>query len=120
MKFLLALMAIAGLVVHVVIFLFVANRPSSPWSGVGDSGICIQLAHNIVVGHGYQFAGTPTAFRAPLYPLFLAGLMLVWPFKWRLALRIMQLGLTICTAAACASLARRWGAQWQVAFILGL
>lgn len=35
-----------------------------------------EIAQNIATGHGVSYAGTPTAFRVPLYPIFLAALTL--------------------------------------------
>jgi len=113
-------MTIVALLVHVAIFLFVANKDSSPWSGGGDAAIYKELARNISVGRGYTFAATPTACRAPFYPITLAGLMLIWPLKWRYSLRAIQLCITLCTSALCGTLAKKWGGQWRVGFLFGL
>ena len=119
-SYLLRYLILAALGVHLAIFLFVANRISSPYSGGGDATIYINLAQNISAGRGFTFAGTPTAFRAPLYPLILAKLMAVWPSEWRLLLRAIQLIITLCTAAACGVLAKKWGGHSHVAFLLAL
>lgn len=111
---------IAALAVHLALFLIIANRDSAPWSGGADTGIYISLAQNLSIGRGYTFAGTPTAFRAPMYPMLLARLMRLWPSRWRLLLRAIQLCGTICTAVACGALAKKWGGQERVAFLFGL
>jgi hypothetical protein len=111
---------IGALAVHIAVYCIVANKASSPWSGGGDTGIYINLAQNISVGRGYALGGTPTAFRAPFYPLLLAEFMVLWPSRWPLLLRTIQLCATLCTAAICGALAKKWGGQGRVAFLFGL
>lgn len=45
-----------------------------PLSPGGDDRQYAEIAENLAEGRGYLWGGAPTAYRAPLYPLFLAGL----------------------------------------------
>jgi 4-amino-4-deoxy-L-arabinose transferase-like glycosyltransferase len=67
-----------------------------------------QIATNILAGHGFAWGpGDPTSIRPPLYPALLAG-------TWRVAgsinlqaVRVIQIGLSLCTAALIYALGRR-------------
>ncbi len=63
------------------------------------------LAQGIAGGHGIAYAnGPPTAFRVPLYPIFLAGLTLGHRAFWPIA--IAQSAIGALTALYAAQLAR--------------
>ena len=47
---------------------------SVPLSPAGDDRQYWSIAESLASGGGYSWRGAPTAYRAPLYPLFLAGL----------------------------------------------
>ena len=63
----------------VVRLLFVAfyPYPSDPFSD-GDAIEYHSIAKSLLEGNGYAYAGSLTARRAPLYPLFLAGMHLLF------------------------------------------
>jgi hypothetical protein len=58
-SYLLRYLVLAALGVHLAIFLFIANRISSPYSGGGDATIYLNLVQNISAGRGFTFASTP-------------------------------------------------------------
>ncbi len=65
------------------------------------------LARQIAEGHGYAFPGfAPTAFRVPLYPIFLAAVTQGRQDFW--AVLIAQALLSAGTVACVAWLARMW------------
>lgn len=99
---------IAAILAHVAIIVFARNRINTPWSGGGDTREYVEIAQNIVAGDGYTFAHEPTAFRAPLYPVFISILMRVLPVHWPILLRILQLAACIATAMIGGELAARW------------
>ena len=99
---------VAAILAHVGIIVVTGNRIDTPWSGGGDTHEYVEIAQNIVAGDGYTFAHEPTAFRAPLYPVFIAILMRVLPVDWPILLRILQLAACIATAIVGGELAARW------------
>src|SRR5262245_33798520 len=61
----------------IIIFAFAARVAVRWYSGEqqfweGGYGFFFTLAQSIATGNGVSFGGTPTAFRVPLYPMFLA------------------------------------------------
>src|SRR5579883_2854364 len=46
----------------------------APLSAGGDDRQYAEIADNLAAGRGFARRGGPTAYRAPLFPLFLAGL----------------------------------------------
>src|SRR5437764_13853769 len=64
-------------------------------------GFFFELAHNIAAGNGLAFdGGTPTAYRVPLYPLFLSAVTLgqqafVSVLLWQ---SLIGAGTVLCTA----------------------
>jgi len=79
----------------------------TPWGGGGDTQAYVLLAHNLVEGHGYAYAGEPTALRAPAYPLLLAGTMKLLGNYALSGMRWMQFGEGLATVLLCAAAARR-------------
>src|SRR5262249_19998345 len=65
-----------------IIFFAFAARVVVRWYSGGQKfwesgyGFFFTLAQNIAAGNGVSFGGTPTAFRVPLYPMFLAAVTL--------------------------------------------
>lgn len=45
-----------------------------------------QVAHSLVLGHGYSYYGSPSAFMPPAYPLLLAGLFKLLGEGWQVYL----------------------------------
>lgn len=74
-------------------------------------------AERLVAGQGYVAPdGRPTAFRPPLYPLLLAGVLWAGP----VGIAVLQVTLGVGTAALTAALGRRLGlGRWSV-FAAGL
>ena len=92
------------------------------WSGGDDAPRYAAVAHNLITGRGYSYADKPTAYRAPLYTLLIAGVMRIAPDSWPLLLRTLQFFASILTAGICGVLARRLfgDAAGQIAFLLAL
>lgn len=97
-----------GVLAHLGAAIVPGNRLTTPWSGGGDTREYVELARNLASGDGYTFAQQPTAFRAPVYPLLLAGLMRIAPTDWPLILRTLQFLASVATALLCGILAARW------------
>ena len=108
MKWVLRATIALGFLAQLSIVFIAGNQMAGALSGHGDGSIYVALAHNIAEGRGYTFADTPTAFRAPLYPVLLAGLMRLSPSYWPLLTRLLQFALALSTAAICGRLARKW------------
>src|SRR5712692_4946354 len=81
------LLAVAGVLLRVASTLIAGNRLTTPWRVGGDSEFYVRLASTVANGMGFTYAGQPTAFRPPLYPLFLAGMMKLFGDPYRLATR---------------------------------
>ena len=114
-SFLCWLVLLSLLAAHLFVAIAPGNRIYTQWSGGGDTRQYVELAENISAGRGYTFAGMPTALRAPLYPLLLAGLMRLSQ-NWAIWIRVLQLVAGIVTAILCGELADRWfGANAGVA-----
>jgi 4-amino-4-deoxy-L-arabinose transferase-like glycosyltransferase len=101
----LAAVCLAGALVR--IGLRIAMPPTDYWNQ-GYSFFRI-LARNLSAGHGYALeAGYPTAFRVPLYPLFIAAVQGASDNPWRLI--AAQCLVSVGTIAVTALLARRLAA----------
>lgn len=92
-----------GIALWVVLWLVSGNRVTTPWRVGGDAPYYILLASNIASGRGYSYAGIPSAFRPPLYPLFLAGMIRV---AGRHAFAIVRFLQLVCGVIAVLLLAR--------------
>lgn len=95
----------AGVAIRLLVAVIPGNRINPPWGGVGDAPAYALLAHNIVTGHGYGYAGFPTAYRAPMYPLLIAGAMWVFGRNAIEAVRWIQFLGGLATAWFCGSAA---------------
>lgn len=71
-------------------------------AGGGDALFYVRLASNVAEGRGFAYYAGPTAFRPPIYPLFLAGLMRLFGSSALFAARVVQLGVGLATAWLCA------------------
>lgn len=76
------------------------------------------LAHNLFLGAGYTFDGSPTAFRVPLYPVFLMAVYTAFGHSYA-AVRILQALIGGITAALGYVLARNVRGR-KVALFAGL
>lgn len=90
------------------------------WGAGSDSGAYLTLAHNLATHAGLSFSGTPTAFRPPLYPLILAGTILLAPAHFLILVRLLQFGATLVTAWACGEMADLLGGSRLDAAALAL
>lgn len=100
--------AIAGIVL-VAFVLRVAARAAGGAAGFWTNSyyLFFTLAQQIAEGHGYAFPGfAPTAFRVPLYPIFIAAVTQGRQDFW--ALLIAQAVVSAGTVACVAWLARMW------------
>ena len=103
---------ILGLCLRVGLVAFSGNQLRAPWSGGGDAEVYVLLGHNLLEGKGLSYALQPTALRAPGYPLFLAGLMWLFPCNHVLAVRWIQFLLGLGTALLCSRASgRTFGVQ---------
>jgi dolichyl-phosphate-mannose-protein mannosyltransferase len=117
-----ALAVFGGLVMRILIVALPGNELRAPWSGGGDSPVYATLARNVLEGRGYSYAGLPTAFRAPGYPLFLAGMMVLFGAHYVAAVRWLQFGVGLATVWLCARVsARLFGeSAWRPALAIAL
>jgi 4-amino-4-deoxy-L-arabinose transferase-like glycosyltransferase len=96
---------IAAILLRLVLVLMADNKLNAPWGGVGDAPAYLLLSQNLAAGKGYAYAGHPTAYRAPLYPLALAAAIVLAGRHAIEAVRLVQfvLGLLVCYLCACLS-----------------
>jgi 4-amino-4-deoxy-L-arabinose transferase-like glycosyltransferase len=94
-----------GLIVRILIVALPGNAPRTPWGGGGDTPAYLLLAHNLLAGKGYAYAGQPTAYRPPVYPFLLAGAMKVFGSYAIAAVRWLQFLAGLLTACLCSLIA---------------
>jgi hypothetical protein len=94
-------LVVAGVLLRVASTLIAGNRLTTPWRVGGDSEFYIRLASTAAKGMGLTYAGQPTAFRPPLYPLLLAGMMKLFGDEYRLATRFLQCAIGLTTVWLC-------------------
>jgi hypothetical protein len=105
--FFFVLLIAGGVAVRLALTLIAGNRMLTPWRVGGDSVFYVNLASNIANGWGYTYAHLPTAFRPPLYPLFLAGMMKVFGNYYALATRSIQFVAGLVTVWLCGATATK-------------
>ncbi len=76
-------------------------------SGGSDAPVYALLANNLLTQQGFSYAGQPSAFRPPGYPLLLAGFIRVFGARYLLILRWLQFILGLLTIGICAAVASR-------------
>ena len=99
---------ILGIAAHLGFALLGGNHLATPFSGGGDTEKYVLLAQNLLAGRGFGYAGVPTAFRPPLFPMILAALMWISPAHWLILLRALQFLASLLTAWLCGRLSARW------------
>jgi len=110
--YLLSFLIFAGIAGRIFLLILSRSRPEGPFSGGSDAPAYIILGHSILHGHGMAYVGQPTALRAPLYPLVLAGLEALFASHYLLILRVIQSLLSVLSAWVCAKTARQlWNEQ---------
>jgi len=97
----------AGILLRVLVVVYAGNGVSTHLSGGSDAPAYILLAHNLADGRGYTYAGYPDAYRAPIYPILLAGAIKVFGGHALAAMRWFQFLEGLATAFLCAATARR-------------
>ncbi len=102
-------LAVFGLALGVrALFLLSVRQPAASQlaSFAEDSVHYVAMAQRLLAGHGYSFfGGRPDAYVSPGYPLFVAGLMHLFPADPLVAIRWSQAVIGAATAAVAAS----WG-----------
>lgn len=100
-------LVVAGIAIRLSLVLVAGNKINAPWGGVGDAPAYVLLAHNLAAGKGYAYAGHPTAYRAPLYPLALAASVKLFSRHALQVVRITQFAAGLLIAWLCAVIAGR-------------
>lgn len=111
---------VLGIFLRFGVFLLSARSGTTFWSTGNDASAYILLAHNLVDHHGLSFAGTPSAYRPPLYPFLISIAMHITTDQYLVLVRLMQLAASLVTALACGLMARRWGGSLRIAIALAL
>lgn len=105
-------------VILALVVLCLAGFGVRAWFGLGltghvagDAPAYEALARSLAEGRGYvnPHSGQPTAYRAPGYPFFLAGVYTMFPGADFRLLRILQAALSACTIPLVYALARHCG-----------
>ena len=96
---------VLGVIVRILVVALPGNALRSPWGGGGDTPAYVLLAHNLIDGKGYAYAGQPTAYRAPAYPFVLAASMKIFGAHAIAAVRWLQFVGGLLTAYLCAAVA---------------
>lgn len=111
-----AAILIVGILARVLVVALPGNELKPRWSGGGDTPAYVTLAQNLLVGKGYSYAGQPSAFRPPGYPVLLAAMMWLFHNHFAEAVRWLQFGLGLLAVSLCARAgARFFGSQASLA-----
>jgi len=98
---------VTGIFARLVFVLIPGNVLRAQWSGGGDAEAYVLLAQNVVAHRGLTYAGQPTAFRPPGYPLLLAAFMDVFERNYVLAIRLLRFFEVFLCAAIARTLSAR-------------
>jgi len=104
-----------GLTARLALLWISGRAPAGALSGGSDAPAYILLGNAISHGKGMAYVGQATALRAPLYPLILGLLDLIFGSYSLLIMRIVQVFVAILTAWVCGQAAvQLWGedAKW--------
>jgi 4-amino-4-deoxy-L-arabinose transferase-like glycosyltransferase len=96
-----------GVLLRTATTLIAGNRIMTPWRVGGDAPFYTALASNLAHGLGLSYAGQPTAFRPPVYPIFLAGLMELFGAHFAIVARLLQFAVGLIAVWLCWRLASR-------------
>lgn len=95
-----------SLLTHVLMAAVLRHSPDG-----GDAPVYLSLAHNLLEHHVFSLDAAPpfqpSAYREPLYPLFLAALTKIFGSHVRMAITIAQASLTTAGVLLLASAVRR-------------
>ncbi len=109
----------AGMALRLVVTVLAGNEIRPPWGGGGDSATYLLLAHNLLDGKGFSYAGIPSAFRAPGYPLMLAGSLKLFGAHALMFVRWVQCVEGLAVALLCGAVAGRiYGAEAKKAALV--
>jgi len=100
-------LVVAGVLARFVFILIPGNSLKTPWGGGSDTPAYVALAQNIVTHREFGYAGQPTAFRPPGYPLLLATFIEIFGARYVAAVRVLQFGEGLVVVLLCASIARQ-------------
>lgn len=116
------LLTVAGVVARVILTLVADNKMLTPWRVGGDAPYYVRLASTVFQGMGYTYGHQPTAFRPPLYPFFLAGMMTVFGTYFAEATRFLQCAVGLVTVWLCGAMATRFfgGGAGRMTLLLAL
>ncbi len=111
-----------GVLLRLISTLVASTRVTTPWRVGGDVEFYVRLASTVAHGGGFTYAGLPTAFRPPLYPLLLAGMMKAFGNAFPLPVRCLQCAVGLATVWLCGRIAARLFGQaaGRVALLIGL
>jgi 4-amino-4-deoxy-L-arabinose transferase-like glycosyltransferase len=98
-------LVLVGVLFRVFFAVYPGNAPRAPWSGGGDAAAYLTLAQNISSHKGFAYAGQPSAFRAPGYPLILSVFIEIFGRNYILAVRCLQFLEGLLIALLCAAMA---------------
>ncbi len=112
----------AGVILRILVAALPGDALRTPWGGGGDTAAYVLLAHSLVEGKGYAYAGMPTALRAPAYPVILASFLRLFGDHAPGAIRCLQFLEGLAVVFLCATLARRiFGKMaWKFALVAAL
>lgn len=115
-------MGVLGVLARAAFILAAGGKNLTFLSGGSDAPTYHLLAENLLAHKGFAFAGQPSAFRPPGYPLILAGFMAVFGSHYTWVIRWLQFLLGLWTLGICAQVARRLLHEEaaRAAFLLGL
>ena len=109
----------AGVVLRLFVVVLPGDGMRTPWGGGGDTAAYVLLAQNIASGRGYAYGGWPTAYRPPVYPMALAGLLRVFGTHALSVMRGLQFCAGLLVVYLCAAMAQRiFGKQAKRAALL--
>jgi 4-amino-4-deoxy-L-arabinose transferase-like glycosyltransferase len=98
-------LVLLGVIIRILVVALPGNELRSPWGGGGDTPAYVLLAQNLASGRGYAYAGQPTAYRAPAYPILLAASMKIFGSEAIAAVRWLQFLAGLLTAYLCSAVA---------------
>jgi hypothetical protein len=116
-------LAVTGLlIIHAAFVIAAGTKNLTFLSGGSDAPAYALLASNLLHHRGYTYAGEPTAFRPPGYPVFLALMTLIFGRFYIAATRFVQFLVCIATAWIGGRAAKILfgGPAGDMAFLLGL
>lgn len=99
-------LVVVGIFFRLAVVVVAGNGINAPWSGTGDAPAYALLAQNLASGRGFAYAGHPTAYRAPVYPVVLAAFIKAFGAHALEMIRLVQFGLGILTVLVCGAAAR--------------